>query len=105
MEKDGYKLTGTVPTAPSKDSSSNNSSSNNSSSNNSSSAGYDDGNGNWVGNSQFPTEEQIAECDKKLNEMIGEDGWSEDGGKTGTMRDWTPEEWEYYSRGGNGGYH
>jgi len=104
MEKDGYKFTGTVPTAPSNNnSSSNNSSSNNSSSNNSS-AGHDDGNGNWVGNSQFPTEEQIAECNKKLTEMYGDD-WSTDMGKTGTMRDWTPEEWEYYSRGGNGGYH
>jgi len=107
MEKDGYKFTGTVPTAPSNDSSdssSSNSSSNNSSSSTSSSTGYDDGNGNWVGNSQLLTPEQIEEYHKKMTEMWG-DGWNTDGGKTGTMRDWTPEEWEYYSRGGNGGYH
>ena len=112
MEKDGYKFTGTVPTAPSNNSSdnsssnssSNNSSNNNSSSNNSSAAGYDDGNGNWVGNSQFPTEEQIAEADKFMREHYGS-SWTTDGGKIGApARDWTPEE-EYYSRGGNGGYH
>jgi len=110
MEKDGYKFTGTVPTTPSNNSSNNssdsssNSSSNNSSSSSSSSAGHDDGNGNWVGNSQFPTEEQIAEADKFMLEHYGDAG-STDLGKTGTLRDWTPEEWEYYSRGGNGGYH
>jgi cell division protein FtsL len=109
MEKDGYKFTGTVPTAPSNNSSdsssSNNSSSNNSSSNNSSSAGYDDGNGNWVGGVYAPvTKEQFEEGRKKMLEMYGTEG-STDGGTISSMRDWTEEEKEYYSRGGNGGYH
>ena len=110
MEKDGYKFTGTVPTAPSNNSSNNsssNSSSNNSSSSSSSSAGHDDGNGNWVGNSQFPTEEQIAEADKFMLEHYGNAGKTGDEvGDVGTDPQlWTPEEKEYYSRGGNGGYH
>ncbi len=109
LEKMGYKFTGEVPSTPpskSTDSSGSTSSSNGSSSNNSTSGGHDDGNGNWVGGIYAPvTPEQVAEADKKMLEMYGHVG-STDGGKIGDpLPDWTPEEEEYYSRGGNCGYH
>ncbi|MCX7657402.1 MAG: hypothetical protein N2Z57_01870, partial [Oscillospiraceae bacterium] len=102
LEKMGYKFTGEVPST---DDNSSNSSSNNSSSSNSSSAGHDDGNGNWVGGIYAPvTPEQIAEAEKFMRENYGS-SWSTDGGKITIPSEWTEEEWEYYSRGGNGGYH